>query len=393
MPHTTPNIPTSQPDNRKTSTINETMKAAKGNANNSYGPGIAANSTSSGNSVGVEGTQVNHSFWAIITRRLRYFSTPTASWNRIPHSDKPKKRLSVYDLEEVAKETLQDNYEYPKTTFVKDFKYFRNPWISYDGFVHSKNVQEVDEFGNVSYRYDAAKHFYAGRLATGRGTSDEAPYGRFYPDNSTTGFFGLAGNEYYVKGAEYRYVGQSAKSLQPLNSQGTGTGTSNSFVPKFDFYTGSCPPYFWCYGWAELTHDIDLQRAGSWFFKFPTRNNTRPWEYDSLLPPHGGLVFQEGEPPPEPAITLYNCQELNVPPMYTSIGGIYGNAMGPLTAHEVNNICTRTGSIVRMSKGEKDYYLFTDVSNPRGDKGVNTYGRPNAPKLLTGESNGLSRYY
>ena len=360
MPHTTPNIPTSQPDNRKTSTINETMKAAKGNANNSFGPGIAANSTSSGNSMSLDETTQERSFWAMITRRLRFYNTPPLAWLRIPNDQKPKD---------------------------KNGKYVRDPWESYDGFSYDSTPSNIMQDGFDENDIPIYKEF-----GIPEGVSTEGRFDRYslYLDaihsnklrdigfelpgfDSATGKWNLmyAFNKYYWLAPESRYY-DGSNDLSRL--VGSGYYNVRGYQKNDEWYIGHCPHYFWCYGWCEIIEDLDFDRIGHSFCvvdprppiqlytgcKRREKSKTNPKEYAPI--PSDPTPVNISQPPPrygEP-----ECLQHFIPKEHQSHGGLWGSAMGPFPAHEVNNCKALSGSIVRMYKGKGNYYLFENPNIP-----------------------------
>ena len=357
MPHTTPIIPESQPNNRKTSTLNETMKATRANANTNYGAGMAANSTASGNSIGVDSNIEDRSFWASLTRRLRYFSAPSLAYLRIPNKDKPKERTSVYDVVEYFTGPPDGLYLGAKATKDTGSPYYRNPWESYDGF---------------TYTCMEGKHNpHPLQIAAGDGCWDVDH--QFLTYNSP----GYDKNHEYFQPKENRYVEYGGAKvanywidplLEPLEAD------------LVERYSGWAPQYFWSYGWAEVIDDFDINRSFSPIFNFipkkfnlnnpeSLRREPRPKEKNP------GIKYDPitGEPEPEPPnpdgpggkieVRHGSCREAGVPRQFMSHGGLYGSAMG-CPAYEVNNCMTFVGQVVRMYKGKGDYYLFNNTNCP-----------------------------
>jgi hypothetical protein len=347
MPHTTPNIPTSQPDNRKTSTINETMKAAKGNANTNFGAGIGANSTSSGTSATLDETVQERSFWAVLTRRLRFYSTPPLAWLRIPNDQKPRD---------------------------KDGKYIRDPWESYDGYSYdstpSNLVQTgVDEGGRPIYE----------EMGVPNGISTEGRFARYYPQGDTfnrgtwsndiksrkSNFvfpeqdpLSVNWNTKYAPNPMYDYPPETAY-FNGFHTQSQLTYTDLSLVQEQEWYVGYCQQFFWCYGWCEIIEDLDFDRLGNAFYnavypRIPSALKGSQKTRTSKLDPIGLTVEQEGYG----ANLSINCYQNFIPEQHRSHGGLWGSAMGPFPAHEINNELAYSGEIVRMYKGKGEYYLF-----------------------------------
>jgi hypothetical protein len=75
----------------------------------------------------------------------------------------------------------------------------------------------------------------------------------------------------------------------------------------------------------------------------------------------------------------YYCYELSIAAEYMSHGGLYGTAMGPNRAHEVNSSKVNVGTVVRMYKSKDNFYLFNSPQTPVG-RGIGTStGIENAP--------------
>lgn len=368
MPHTTPNIPTSQPDNRKTSTINETMKAAKGNANTSFGAGIAANSTSSGNSAALDETVQERSFWAMLTRRLRFYNTPPNAWIRIPHDQKPRD---------------------------KDGKITRDPWESYDGYGFNRtpsNIRYAPVINGIKIGKDIELGMPQGNNNEGRFTR-YGPPGTHYtlegakgePNNllpglgsdpNDPGMWDTGGyyNKYYWAGPDSRYLTSGSDMGGGLDN---GGGNSIQFGPNGEWYRGFCPHYFWCYGWCEIIENLDFNRLGHYWCEVETRDatsaipfyanrryeksRTEPGEKEPWPSPDPNeKEFAEGAFPDTKYLNRpFECREHLVPKEHQSHGGLWGSAMGPSVAHEINNCSANPGDIVRMYKGKGDYYLFS----------------------------------
>ena len=338
MPHSAPNIPESQPGNLSIKTLNGIVENVKGTTNTSFSSGIEASSTSSGTSFQVENQETRKSFWAMITRRLRYFNKPSLSYLRISLAERIRKfskPTTTYDVEGLYNPTsglwIKDN---PKTED-QGIRLYRNPWDSYDGYIQED------------------------------GTWEEANPSSYYPAGWK--------NDFYYMAKETRYVMDGAtKAATPFPSSGT--------TSRFEYYCGYCPQYFWCYSWCELVEDINLMRPGQWFFKIDARQ-PRQWEIENMSRHPAPIISDPdantwGEDGPlEPPRLAYWCREWNVAKEHTSQGGIFGSAMGSNRAHEVNNSVTLTGQIVRMYPGKGSYYLFVNPQVPNNriaSKGIRT---------------------
>jgi hypothetical protein len=358
MPHTTPIIPESQPNDRKNSTLNETMKAARANANTTYGAGIVANSTASGNSVGVDSDIEDRSFWAALTRRLRYFSAPPMSYLRIPNNQKPKERTSVYDVVEYFTGPPDGLYLGAKAKEGSGPPYYRNPWESYDGFTY-EGIPGIHDMHPL-------------QTAAGDGCWDEDH------EYLTYGSPGYDKNHIYFKAKETRYVQMGGSKMSSRWIKPRIEPTETVLIEKFTPY---CPQYFWSYGWCELKEDFDINRSFSPIFNFIPRNpvmiggssGTTSFRREPLPKEiNPGLIIdlRTGLPDTElngegtPSYASPKCNHNNVPQQFMSHGGLYGSAMG-LPAYEVNNCTTLVGQVVRMHKGKGDYYLFNNTNCPQ----------------------------
>lgn len=352
MPHSAPNIPESSPHHVKSETLNGILNAVKGACNNYYSGEIEANSTASGNSSQVQNFEKRKSFWAMITRRLRYFNKPSLSYLRISLSERIKKfskPTTEYDIAGWYKSSnglwITDQEKSPEPTAIQ---LWRNPWDSYDGYVREDG--KWDEMN---------------------------PY-LFWPLQGQT-------NSFYYGPKEERYVKTGPqKATQGLLSPFAYEGAP-SRVPEAEYYTGYCPQFFWCYSWCELIEDLDIKRRHSPIFSINSFKPPRQWE-TKWMSRHPAPILQDPNQPPydpdnNPEVISrqsYLCIEWAVAEEYVSHGGDYGNAMSINRAHEVNNARTLCGTVVRMHKGNGNYYLFNNPQCPAGG-GAGTQGIENAP--------------
>lgn len=360
------------------------MKAAKGNANNSFGPGIAANSTSSGTSAALDETVQERSFWAMLTRRLRFFNTPPNAWIRIPHDQKPKD---------------------------KDGKITRDPWESYDGYGFDRtpsNMRYAPVINGIKMGKDQELGMPQGNNNEGRFNRYGPPGGNYQLESPNFGvetrndlpgigtfdgdpsmwFTGAYYNKFYWWGPDSKYLHFGADMTGGLDN---GFGASIQYAANGEWYRGYCPHYFWCYGWCEIIENLDFNRLGHFWCEVETRDaiSAIPF-YANRRYEKSRTVAGEKEPWPSPDPTeqefsegaapegkyvnrAYDCREHLVPKEHQSHGGLWGSAMGPSVAHEINNCSANPGEIVRMYKGKGDYYLFS------GQMGV--AGHPNAPPI------------
>jgi len=358
MPHSAPNIPESSPHHVKSETLNGILNAVKGAATNFFSGGINANSTSSGNSVNASDLESERSFWAVITRRLRYFSKPSLSYLRISKSERIRKFSSPttpYDIPGWYKVSnglwITDQEKSPDSTAIQ---LWRNPWDSYDGYVREDGKWDEDlqqPFFERRGTSESRRHYYAPK---------ENRYVEYGPWKGT-------------------YPGVAA-----------GGNNSNAGTPEWEYFCGYCPQFIWCYGWAEIIDALDLTRRDSIIAPInnyqgrPTPDprylsrHPAPWQQDP------NIQFEDTVPKPKRYYCYLNC----APALYMSHGGEFGNAMAENRAHEVNNGMSVTGSVVRMWKGKGSYHLFSEPQYPKGsnfympvggDGSFGTSGVENAP--------------
>ena len=351
MPHSAPNIPPSEPGRVHLSTINSVLKSAKGNSNTQYGNGIEGSYGSYGNSAQMGNVSERESFWAMLTRRLRYFSRPSLSYLRIPMAEKIQKfsqPTTEYDIAGWYKPNalwIKDGSSSPEPSAIQ---LFRNPWDSYDGYVKGDGTWE-----------------------------EKNPY-QFWPLNGQT-------NEYYYGPKEERYVQTGAKKGTSGLLNAYAYPGSPSRLPEAEYYLGYCPQYIWCYSWCELMDELDLKRAHAPIFPVTSFKPPRQWEI-KWMSRHPAPIVQDPNQPPydpdnNPEVILrraYVCSEWAIAEEFKSQGGAFGNAMAPNRAHEVNNARTLCGTIVRMFRGKGNYYLFNNPQAP-SDPPKGTQQVENAP--------------
>lgn len=350
MPHTQPNFTPVSGGGGRLEGFNGIANAVKGASNNHFGAGVGGNSSSSGNSFNGDFPAIKKSFWAQITRRLRFFNVPPLSYLRIPDVEKHRIPKSVYDV------------AYRGSNGVI---FHRNPWESYDAYVSPVTGVWAEKKENPVAMANV-------------GSSGESYLTQW--------------NSFYWRAKESRYVYYGDQKR--LSSFNYASEYDQDFLLhaqrlEYEHHVGYCPRFVWTYSWCQVIESVNLNRAEHLIFKLthirkprspePTSRRKEPL-YMGLWP--GPDHLHPVNTPASAGSTrapVYDCSECNIAIEGVSQGGLVGKAMNGNAAYEVNNCRTLVGSYVRMFFGDGNHFIFQNPQYPSRGLGVKLPNIPQSP--------------